>query len=136
MDILLLRRFFKIEYLKFKKKLYELYTTPIIQFWSDASSDIEFLVLFIYTVHVRMNGTWHKDVDLLLRFPQIAKVARALLVKASLICSKICSTAMDYVEPLWHFSGIYFLIRIHIGFRFSEWHVWNLLCFGVSRQML
>ncbi|XP_072379429.1 transient receptor potential cation channel trpm isoform X4 [Diabrotica undecimpunctata] len=41
--------------LKLKKKLYEFYTAPITKFWSNSVAYIAFLVLFSYTILVRMD---------------------------------------------------------------------------------
>ncbi|XP_058838515.1 transient receptor potential cation channel trpm isoform X9 [Topomyia yanbarensis] len=40
--------------LKLKKKFYEFYTAPITKFWADSMAYVLFLVLFTYTVLVRM----------------------------------------------------------------------------------
>ncbi|XP_061501091.1 transient receptor potential cation channel trpm isoform X5 [Anopheles gambiae] len=40
--------------LKLKKKFYEFYTAPITKFWADSMAYVFFLVLFTYTVLVRM----------------------------------------------------------------------------------
>ncbi|XP_049543421.1 transient receptor potential cation channel trpm isoform X3 [Anopheles darlingi] len=40
--------------LKMKKKIYEFYTAPITKFWADSMAYVLFLVLFTYTVLVRM----------------------------------------------------------------------------------
>ncbi|KAG5896745.1 hypothetical protein JTB14_031725 [Gonioctena quinquepunctata] len=41
--------------LKIKKKLYEFYTAPITKFWSNSIAYIVFLVLFSYTVLIKMD---------------------------------------------------------------------------------
>uniref|UniRef100_A0A182QBJ9 Transient receptor potential cation channel trpm n=1 Tax=Anopheles farauti TaxID=69004 RepID=A0A182QBJ9_9DIPT len=43
--------------LKLKKKFYEFYTAPITKFWADSMAYVFFLVLFTYTVLVRMEET-------------------------------------------------------------------------------
>ncbi|XP_035907117.1 transient receptor potential cation channel trpm isoform X15 [Anopheles stephensi] len=43
--------------LKLKKKFYEFYTAPITKFWADSMAYMFFLVLFTYTVLVRMEET-------------------------------------------------------------------------------
>ncbi|CAB0039857.1 unnamed protein product [Trichogramma brassicae] len=43
--------------LKNKKKLYEFYTAPITKFWANATAYVIFLVLFSYTILVRMPDT-------------------------------------------------------------------------------
>ncbi|XP_063703057.1 transient receptor potential cation channel trpm isoform X3 [Culicoides brevitarsis] len=43
--------------LKLKKKLSEFYTAPITKFWADSMAYVFFLVLFTYTVLVRMGPT-------------------------------------------------------------------------------
>ncbi|XP_052873774.1 transient receptor potential cation channel trpm [Anopheles cruzii] len=43
--------------LKMKKKIYEFYTAPITKFWADSMAYVFFLVLFTYTVLVRMEET-------------------------------------------------------------------------------
>ncbi|CAO1309963.1 unnamed protein product [Diamesa hyperborea] len=43
--------------LRLKKKFYEFYTAPITKFWADSMAYIVFLVLFTYTVLVKMSGT-------------------------------------------------------------------------------
>ncbi|XP_055631073.1 transient receptor potential cation channel trpm isoform X5 [Toxorhynchites rutilus septentrionalis] len=42
--------------LKLKKKFYEFYTAPITKFWADSMAYVFFLVLFTYTVLVRMEA--------------------------------------------------------------------------------
>ncbi|CAH0550311.1 unnamed protein product [Brassicogethes aeneus] len=48
--------------LKFRKKLYEFYTAPISKFWSNSIAYIMFLVIFSYTVLVKMGPmpTWQE----------------------------------------------------------------------------
>ncbi|XP_076268057.1 transient receptor potential cation channel, subfamily M isoform X2 [Rhynchophorus ferrugineus] len=41
--------------LRIKKKLYEFYTAPITKFWSNSIAYLTFLVIFSYTVLVKMN---------------------------------------------------------------------------------
>ncbi|XP_058178752.1 transient receptor potential cation channel trpm [Anopheles ziemanni] len=43
--------------LKLKKKIYEFYTAPITKFWADSMAYVFFLVMFTYTVLVRMEET-------------------------------------------------------------------------------
>lgn len=43
--------------LKLKKKFYEFYTAPITKFWADSMAYVFFLILFTYTVLVRMRPT-------------------------------------------------------------------------------
>ncbi|XP_074037016.1 transient receptor potential cation channel, subfamily M isoform X5 [Leptinotarsa decemlineata] len=52
--------------LKMKKKLYEFYTAPITKFWANSIAYIIFLVLYSYTVLVRMHHTpsWQELVSI------------------------------------------------------------------------
>ncbi|XP_049292905.1 transient receptor potential cation channel trpm isoform X10 [Anopheles funestus] len=87
--------------LKLKKKFYEFYTAPITKFWADSMAYVFFLVLFTYTVLVRMEETpsWQE--------------CYAISYIATLGCEKIREIVSS--EP----------VAISHKFSVWAWNMWN-----------
>ncbi|XP_062708443.1 transient receptor potential cation channel trpm isoform X7 [Aedes albopictus] len=87
--------------LKLKKKFYEFYTAPITKFWADSMAYVFFLVLFTYTVLVRMEPTpsWQE--------------AYSIAYIATLGCEKIREIVSS--EP----------VAISHKFSVWAWNMWN-----------
>ncbi|XP_038115217.1 transient receptor potential cation channel trpm isoform X4 [Culex quinquefasciatus] len=87
--------------LKLKKKFYEFYTAPITKFWADSMAYVFFLVLFTYTVLVRMEPypSWQE--------------AYSIAYIATLGCEKIREIVSS--EP----------VAISHKFSVWAWNMWN-----------
>ncbi|XP_023245943.1 transient receptor potential cation channel trpm [Copidosoma floridanum] len=87
--------------LKLKKKLYEFYTAPITKFWANAIAYVIFLLLFSYSILVRMD-----DVP---SWPEIYSIAYILTMG----CEKVREIATSEPVALSHKFSVW------------AWNMWN-----------
>ncbi|XP_028025210.1 transient receptor potential cation channel trpm isoform X2 [Bombyx mandarina] len=87
--------------LRLRKKIYEFFTAPITKFWADSIAYILFLLMFTYTVLVKMNPTpsW----------PEIYSICYIL----TFLCEKIREIVTS--EP----------VAIRHKFSVWAWNMWN-----------
>ncbi|CAG4987129.1 unnamed protein product [Colias eurytheme] len=87
--------------LRLRKKIYEFFTAPITKFWADSIAYILFLLMFTYTVLVKMNSTpsW----------PEIYSICYII----TFLCEKIREIVTS--EP----------VAIRHKFSVWAWNMWN-----------
>uniref|UniRef100_A0A1L8DKF9 Putative transient receptor potential cation channel trpm n=1 Tax=Nyssomyia neivai TaxID=330878 RepID=A0A1L8DKF9_9DIPT len=106
--------------LKLKKKIYEFYTAPITKFWADSLAYVFFLVLFTYTVLVKMEITpnWQEVYSIAyITTLGCEKIREIISSEPVAITHKFSVWAWNMWNPCDAAAIIFFMIGLVLRFR-------------------
>ncbi|XP_059613216.1 transient receptor potential cation channel trpm isoform X3 [Phlebotomus argentipes] len=106
--------------LKWKKKIYEFYTAPITKFWADSLAYVFFLVLFTYTVLVKMERTpnWQEVYSIAyITTLGCEKIREIISSEPVAITHKFSVWAWNMWNPCDAAAIIFFMIGLVLRFR-------------------
>ncbi|XP_055320176.1 transient receptor potential cation channel trpm isoform X6 [Sitodiplosis mosellana] len=106
--------------LRLKKKIYEFYTAPITKFWADSIAYMMFLMLFSYTVLVRMGPapTWQEAYSIAyITTLGCEKVREVISSEPVAITQKFQVWAWNMWNPCDALAIIFFLIGLSLRFQ-------------------
>ncbi|XP_065168332.1 transient receptor potential cation channel trpm isoform X4 [Atheta coriaria] len=116
--------------LKLKKKIYEFFTAPITKFWANSISYLLFLIIFSYTVLVKMQPTpsWQEYLSIAyicsLGFEKIREIISSEPVAVS---HKFAVWAWNMWNPCDAIAIIFFLIGVALRVRPSTMEVGRVI---------
>ncbi|XP_037034801.1 transient receptor potential cation channel trpm isoform X3 [Bradysia coprophila] len=106
--------------LRLKKKIYEFYTAPITKFWADSMAYMIFLVLFTYTVLVKMapSPTWQEVYSIAyITTMGCEKIREIISSEPVAISHKFAVWAWNMWNPCDAAAIIFFVIGLTLRFR-------------------